>query len=148
MLCLVRHPMALRLSRGFLASFSSPFNKLVSRTTFTYMRSGYQGFHETKSSAMEGLFTSDTPVRVKSSAALHLLTANTGNGQAVQIFLEELAETYGTTWTTTLINIWSNEQKTDCTSSGNNSHRWASMDVWRTGKANGSNYITHRVPPA
>ena len=38
---------------------------------------------------------------------------NTPNGQAVQILLEELAETYGTTWTTTLINIMTNEQKKD-----------------------------------
>jgi len=44
---------------------------------------------------------------------IHLLTMNTPNGQAVQILLEELAETYGTTWTTTLVNIMTNEQKKD-----------------------------------
>lgn len=36
---------------------------------------------------------------------------NTPNGQAVQILLEELKDMYGTAWTTTLINIMTNEQK-------------------------------------
>ena len=36
---------------------------------------------------------------------------NTPNGQAVQILLEELKDAYGTEWTTTLINIMTNEQK-------------------------------------
>ncbi|KAI1495962.1 glutathione S-transferase [Biscogniauxia marginata] len=60
---------------------------------------------------MDKLYVSDTPVEVKTAKALHLLTANTGNGQAVQIFLEELAEAYGLSWTTTLVDVWSNEQK-------------------------------------
>jgi hypothetical protein len=34
---------------------------------------------------------------------LHLLTQSTPNGQKVQIFLEELADVYGTEWTTTLM---------------------------------------------
>jgi glutathione S-transferase len=34
---------------------------------------------------------------------LHLVTENTPNGQKVQIFLEELADAYGTEWTTTLL---------------------------------------------
>jgi glutathione S-transferase len=38
---------------------------------------------------------------------------NTPNGQAVQILLEELKAAYGTEWTTTLINIMTNEQKKD-----------------------------------
>lgn len=38
---------------------------------------------------------------------------NTPNGQAVQILLEELKDVYGTEWTTTLINIMTNEQKKD-----------------------------------
>ncbi|KAI1412120.1 glutathione S-transferase [Hypoxylon sp. FL1857] len=60
---------------------------------------------------MDKLYISDTPAAVKNSKGLHLLTANTGNGQAVQIFLEELAREYGFSWTTTLVDIWSNEQK-------------------------------------
>ncbi|KAG4417812.1 hypothetical protein IFR04_009020 [Cadophora malorum] len=38
---------------------------------------------------------------------------NTPNGQKVQIFLEELANAYGTGWTTTLIDTSTNEQKKD-----------------------------------
>ncbi|KAK9779843.1 putative GST N-terminal domain-containing protein [Seiridium cardinale] len=57
------------------------------------------------------LYISETPDEVKNAKGLHLLTMSTPNGQAVQIFLEELAEAYGTTWTTTLINIGTNEQK-------------------------------------
>lgn len=34
---------------------------------------------------------------------------STPNGQPVQILLEELKDIYGTEWTTTLINIMSNE---------------------------------------
>jgi glutathione S-transferase len=36
---------------------------------------------------------------------------STPNGQKVQILLEELSLAYGTTWSTTLINIMTNEQK-------------------------------------
>lgn len=36
---------------------------------------------------------------------------NTPNGQAVQILLEELKDVYGTEWTTTLIDIFTNDQK-------------------------------------
>ncbi|KAF2996591.1 hypothetical protein E8E14_005453 [Neopestalotiopsis sp. 37M] len=57
------------------------------------------------------LYISETPDEVKNAKGLHLITMSTPNGQAVQIFLEELAETYGTQWTQTLINIMTNEQK-------------------------------------
>ncbi|KAI0385730.1 glutathione S-transferase [Hypomontagnella monticulosa] len=57
------------------------------------------------------LYIAETPDDVKNAKGLHLITQNTPNGQAVQILLEELAETYGTTWTTTLIDISTNEQK-------------------------------------
>jgi glutathione S-transferase len=36
---------------------------------------------------------------------------NTPNGQAVQVLLEELKDSYGTEWTTTVIDIMTNEQK-------------------------------------
>lgn len=36
---------------------------------------------------------------------------NTPNGQAVQILLEELKDAYGTEWTTTLVDIMTNDQK-------------------------------------
>ena len=57
------------------------------------------------------LYISETPDEVKNAKGLHLITMNTPNGQAVQIMLEELADAYGTQWTTTLINIMTNEQK-------------------------------------
>ncbi|KAH0837511.1 hypothetical protein AYO21_05001 [Fonsecaea monophora] len=57
------------------------------------------------------LYIADTPAEVSQAKGLHLITQNTPNGQATQIMLEELADSYGTTWTTTLINIMTNEQK-------------------------------------
>ncbi|KAL1622892.1 hypothetical protein SLS56_008573 [Neofusicoccum ribis] len=62
---------------------------------------------------MSYLYADDTPADVKNAKGLHLVTQSTPNGQKVQIFLEELALVYGTTWTTTLINIMTNEQKKD-----------------------------------
>jgi glutathione S-transferase len=59
------------------------------------------------------LYISETPDEVKNAKGLHLITQNTPNGQAVQIFLEELAEAYGLEWTTTLINISTNVQKSE-----------------------------------
>ena len=59
----------------------------------------------------EHLYISETPDEVKNAKGLHLITQSTPNGQKVQILLEELADTYGTKWTTTLINISTNEQK-------------------------------------
>lgn len=59
----------------------------------------------------EHLYIAETPDEVKNAKGLHLVTQSTPNGQKVQIMLEELAETYGTEWTTTLINISTNEQK-------------------------------------
>ncbi|EME79886.1 uncharacterized protein MYCFIDRAFT_37457 [Pseudocercospora fijiensis CIRAD86] len=59
------------------------------------------------------LYTDETPADVKNAKGLHLITQNTPNGQAVQIFLEELKDTYGTEWTTTIIDISTNEQKKD-----------------------------------
>lgn len=60
---------------------------------------------------MSHLYIDETPAEVKNAKGLHLVTQSTPNGQKVQIFLEELALVYGTTWTTTLINIMTNEQK-------------------------------------
>lgn len=59
------------------------------------------------------LYTDETPADVKDAKGLHLITMNTPNGQAVQIMLEELKDAYGVEWTTTLINIMTNEQKKD-----------------------------------
>jgi len=59
----------------------------------------------------EHVYIADTPDEVKNAKGLHLITQNTPNGQKVQILLEELAETYGTEWTTTIIDISTNEQK-------------------------------------
>ncbi|CAK1367775.1 Disulfide-bond oxidoreductase [Cercospora beticola] len=59
------------------------------------------------------LYTDETPAGVKNAKGLHLITQNTPNGQAVQIFLEELKDAYGTEWTTTIIDISTNEQKKD-----------------------------------
>lgn len=57
------------------------------------------------------LYIPETPDEVKDAKGLHLITQSTPNGQAVQILLEELAIAYGTKWTTTLIDISTNEQK-------------------------------------
>jgi len=55
----------------------------------------------------------ETPNEIKNAKGIHLITQSTPNGQNVQIFLEELAAKYGTTWTQTIINIDTNVQKTD-----------------------------------
>ncbi|KAJ7891364.1 glutathione S-transferase [Mycena olivaceomarginata] len=57
------------------------------------------------------LYIDSTPAEVSSAPGLHLITQNTPNGQATQILLEELAAVYGTPFTTTLIDISTNEQK-------------------------------------
>ncbi|KIN03575.1 hypothetical protein OIDMADRAFT_117737 [Oidiodendron maius Zn] len=57
------------------------------------------------------LYSADTPQEVTEAKGLVLLTKSTPNGQSTQIMLEELAEAYGTQWTTVLIDISSNEQK-------------------------------------
>ncbi|CAD0024098.1 unnamed protein product [Aureobasidium pullulans] len=62
---------------------------------------------------MAEIYTNETPQEVKEAKGLHLLTQSTPNGQKVQIMLEELAAVYGSTWTTTLIDISTNEQKKD-----------------------------------
>lgn len=62
---------------------------------------------------MASVYDDTTPDEVKNAKGLHLITMNTPNGQAVQIFLEELKDAYGLSWTTTLINIMTNEQKKD-----------------------------------
>lgn len=59
------------------------------------------------------LYTDETLAEVKNAKGLHLLTMNTPNGQAVQIMLEELKYVYGIEWTTSLIDIMTNEQKKD-----------------------------------
>lgn len=58
-------------------------------------------------------YTSETPDEVKNAKGLHLITQNTPNGQAVQIFLEELKDAYGTEWSTSVIDISTNVQKSD-----------------------------------
>ena len=65
------------------------------------------------SSNMKPVYTSETPDVVKTAKGIHLMTANTPNGQKVQILLEELAAKYSTTWTYNLIAIGTNEQKKD-----------------------------------
>lgn len=58
-------------------------------------------------------YTDDTPAAVKNAKGLALVTQNTPNGQAVQIHLEELKEAYGLDFSTTVIDISTNEQKKD-----------------------------------
>ena len=62
---------------------------------------------------MTSLYTAETPAGVKDAKGLHLITQSTPNGQKVQIMLEELADLYSLNWTTTLIDIGTNEQKKD-----------------------------------
>jgi len=61
----------------------------------------------------EHLYIKETPDEVKNAKGLHLITQSTPNGQKVQIFLEELKDVYGTEWTTTVINISTNVQKSE-----------------------------------
>jgi len=62
---------------------------------------------------MAHLYTEETPAEIKNAKGLHLITQNTPNGQAVQILLEELKDVYGTEWTTSVIDISTNVQKSD-----------------------------------
>lgn len=63
---------------------------------------------------MSHLFEDATPAEVKNGKGLSLITMNTPNGQKVQIMLEELADVYkNVEWTTTLIDISTNDQKKD-----------------------------------
>ena len=57
------------------------------------------------------LYISETPKEISEAKGLHLITQNTPNGQATQILLEELGAKYGTQWTTSVIDISTNEQK-------------------------------------
>ncbi len=63
--------------------------------------------------ASHNLYGDDTPDDVRNAKGWHLITQNTPNGQAVQIYMEELKDKYGFDFTTTLINISTNEQKKD-----------------------------------
>jgi len=63
--------------------------------------------------ASNSLYTSETPDVVKNAKGIHLITQSTPNGQKVQIFLEELAAKYGTSFSFNTINIGTNEQKSD-----------------------------------
>jgi glutathione S-transferase len=49
----------------------------------------------------------------KPQQGLHLITESTPNGKKVQILLEELKDIYGTEWTTSLIDLETDEQKED-----------------------------------
>lgn len=70
-----------------------------------------QGEQEQKAAAMSNIYIDDTPAEVKNAKGIHLLTMSTPNGQAVQIYLEELKDAYGVEWTTTLVDIMTNDQK-------------------------------------
>jgi glutathione S-transferase len=59
----------------------------------------------------EKLYIAETPREVKEATGFLLITQSTANGQATQIMLEELADAYGSRWSTVLINISTNEQK-------------------------------------
>ncbi|KAH8807351.1 glutathione S-transferase [Xylogone sp. PMI_703] len=62
---------------------------------------------------MTDLYTDQTPAVVKNATGLHLITEQTPNGKKVQILLEELKDVYGTEWTTSLIDLETDEQKED-----------------------------------
>ncbi|KAI4174441.1 MAG: hypothetical protein LQ346_008236, partial [Caloplaca aetnensis] len=74
----------------------------------------YQRLFPIQDTMSASLYTSETPTSVKEATGLHLITQSTPNGQKVQILLEELKDVYNNTaWTTTLIDIRSNVQKSD-----------------------------------
>jgi glutathione S-transferase len=107
--CYIRSPNSPHLS--------SPFSKLVTlRSRLVKVQRIQQlqaHFRSYSSSAMASFYTSETPDVVKNAKGIHLMTANTPNGQKVQILLEELALKYGTTWTFNTINLSENIQKKD-----------------------------------
>ncbi|KAJ9482557.1 hypothetical protein VN97_g10870 [Penicillium thymicola] len=57
------------------------------------------------------LYTEITPAAIRNAKGLHLITCLTTNGNKVQILLEELKDIYGLEWTTSLIDIDTDEQK-------------------------------------
>ncbi|KFY70129.1 hypothetical protein V499_09431 [Pseudogymnoascus sp. VKM F-103] len=59
----------------------------------------------------QSIYIDETPADVKNAKGLHLVTQSTPNGQKVQILLEELKDKYGLQFTTTVIDISTNEQK-------------------------------------
>ncbi|KAF7875294.1 hypothetical protein EAF04_002466 [Stromatinia cepivora] len=59
------------------------------------------------------LYTDETPAAIKNAPGLHLITENTPNGKKVQIMLEELKDVYNIEWTTSLIDLETDEQKKD-----------------------------------
>ena len=100
--------------------YSSKFNFESNPETSFLERLGlrrkqYQQSHQQQvvGKMSNNLYQDDTPAEVKNAKGLHLISMNTPNGQAVQIFLEELKDAYGTEWTTTMINIMTNVQKED-----------------------------------
>ncbi|KAF7881869.1 uncharacterized protein EAF02_006557 [Botrytis sinoallii] len=58
-------------------------------------------------------YTDNTPEAVKNATGFHLITEATPNGKKVQIMLEELKDVYGLEWTTSLIDLETDEQKED-----------------------------------
>ncbi|KAJ5553825.1 hypothetical protein N7513_003784 [Penicillium frequentans] len=60
---------------------------------------------------MVSLYTEKTPEAVRNAKGLHLITCSTPNGKKVQILLEELKDVYGLEWTTSFIDIDTDEQK-------------------------------------
>ncbi|KAJ5437258.1 hypothetical protein N7445_005802 [Penicillium cf. griseofulvum] len=60
---------------------------------------------------MASLYTEITPAAVRNAKGLHLITCLTPNGNKVHILLEELKDVYGLEWTTSLIDIDTDEQK-------------------------------------
>ncbi|KAL5327138.1 hypothetical protein ACEPPN_004830 [Leptodophora sp. 'Broadleaf-Isolate-01'] len=62
---------------------------------------------------MAELYTDKTPAAVKHATGLHLITESTPNGKKVQILLEELKDACGIEWTTSLLDLETDEQKED-----------------------------------
>ncbi|KAL2061369.1 hypothetical protein VTL71DRAFT_7642 [Oculimacula yallundae] len=60
---------------------------------------------------MTELYTERTPEAIRNATGLHLITEATPNGKKVQILLEELKDVYSIEWTTSLINLDTDEQK-------------------------------------
>ncbi|PYH91425.1 glutathione S-transferase [Aspergillus ellipticus CBS 707.79] len=56
-------------------------------------------------------YAPETPSAVKNAKGLHLITTLTPNGRKAHIYLEELKDTYGLEWTTSLIDLDTAEQK-------------------------------------
>lgn len=100
-------------SRKILVNWNCLLQKasIIHNTLLSFLLPGNYEDILSNMASDSGLYIRETPTDVSGAKGLHLLTESTPNGQATQILLEELADAYGISWSTTLMDISTNEQK-------------------------------------